>query len=131
MNRRSLLAAAPAILAAGVGVTGIAAAPPSRDAELIATCAEHIVNLKTYNRDGGYLECADDPLWQAYERTLDAIDCAETHTVEGMLAKARAAKAEALQLDGSDNWQNGTAARWAGDLLCALLAGDVDLAGRA
>jgi hypothetical protein len=73
VNRRGLLAA---IAAAGVVPTAAivaTSADPNPDAELIRTCAEHIENWTTYNREGGVLECDVDPLRHAYERTMLAI----------------------------------------------------------
>ena len=95
------------------------------DAELIAVCAEHVINHATYNLDGGRRELDGDPLWAAYERTRDAITEAVPRTLDGMLAKARAAKAEATQPDGTENPENCPAARWAWDLVNDLLAGSV------
>jgi len=92
----------------------IAASP---DAELIRLCAEHIANMAAYNADGGNLEPEDDPLWHAYERTREAISAARPQTVEGMLAKAQAAEAEARTPDGGENPENCPAADWAWDLM--------------
>ncbi len=93
------------------------------DAGLVAVCAEHAINHAAYNRDGGRRELDDDPLWAAYARTRDAITDAVPHTLAGMLAKARAAKAEATHPDGTENPDNCPAARWAWDLVNDLLAG--------
>ena len=125
MNRRNLL----------TGVAGAVALPvagnpaqssASADADLIRICAEHVDNMAAYNRDGGKLPMDEpDPLWDAYERTRDAISAAKPRTLEGMLAKARAAKAEAtpLHADDEENPAGSPAERWAWDLVNDLLAG--------
>lgn len=125
-SRRGVLASAAGLLALG-GATAAAPAVASGpdaalDAELIATCAEHAVNVAAYNRAGGAAEeSGDDPLWLAYERTRDAISAAEPRTLEGALAKALAAKAEARRSDGSEDPADGPAAAWAWDVLGDLL----------
>lgn len=121
LNRRGLASAGAALLALAGGGAVAKAAMPNPDAALIQACAEHIVNLNTYNRDGGYLECEDDPLWAAYVRTRDAVACAEPQTLEGMTAKAHAAKAEAQCPGGVECPGNGPAARWAWHLVNDLL----------
>jgi len=95
--------------------------PGNPDAELIRICAQHIVNLRAYNTSGSHLEAERDPLWRAYESTRDAITEAEPQTLGGMLAKARAAKAEAKMLDGSEMPEGCPAATWAWDLVSDLL----------
>jgi len=95
--------------------------PGDPDAELIRTCAQHIVNLRAYNSRGGRLEAKDDPLWHIYKKTMDAITAAEPQTIEGMLAKARAAKAEAKVLDGGEMPEGCVAGTWAWDLVNDLL----------
>ncbi len=102
---------------------------PHPDAALIAACAEHAANLAAYNRDGGKLNLDDDPLWAAYERTRDAISDAVQHTLDGMLAKAWAAKAEATHPDGTENPENCPAATWAWDLVNDLLRGTAQVSG--
>ncbi|MDJ0391358.1 hypothetical protein QMO56_24940 [Roseomonas sp. E05] len=97
---------------------GAAAGP---DAELIRLCAEHIANIEAYNVDVGDLDPEDDPLWHAYERTREAISEAQPRTIEGMLAKAQAAKAEARRPDGSEKPTDGPAAEWAWDLMHDLI----------
>jgi hypothetical protein len=91
------------------------------DAELIALCAQHIINRNTYNDEGGYLEPEEDPLWEAYCQTHDAIGSAHPQTIEGALAKARAAKAEALRQDGTELPEDGPAGRWAWQVVDDLL----------
>ena len=121
-TRRTFLAGTAGLTAASIplaaGATVQAVHP---DAELIRLCAQHIVNLEAFNQDGGDLEPEDDPLAVAYVSTLEAICAAKVHTVDGMIAKARAAKAEARQLDGTDGPSNTPAAAWAWDILNDLL----------
>ena len=52
-----------------------------------------------------------------------ALLAAAPSTLAGMLAKARAAKAEALDLGGRDNPEGTPGQRWAWDLMNDLLAG--------
>ena len=106
--------------------------PPARkylpghpDAELIRLCAQHVVNMDAYNHDAGDLDAEDCPLWLAYASTRDAISNARPQTMDGFLAKARAAKAEARTPGGEENPENCPAARWAWDLVNDLLAGSV------
>jgi hypothetical protein len=96
---------------------------PSPDAELIRLCADHIANRHAYNTSGNDLEADDDPLWHAYVRTRDAIHDAEPATIAGVIAKARAAKAESVgAFPGSAENPRGTpAADWAWDLVNDLL----------
>jgi hypothetical protein len=67
------------------------------------------------------LEADDNPLWHAYERTREAIIDAEPQTVAGMVAKARAAKVEALQPDGQEVPADCVAATWAWDIVNDLI----------
>ncbi|HVE22832.1 MAG TPA: hypothetical protein VNC39_12730 [Acidocella sp.] len=91
------------------------------DAALIALCAEHIANFHAYNDQASPdSKFEKDPLWHAYERTRDAICDAEPQTFAGMLAKARAAKVEATDLDGVVR-PDGYSAAWAWDLLNDLI----------
>ncbi|HEY8612362.1 MAG TPA: hypothetical protein VIL69_13850 [Roseomonas sp.] len=94
---------------------------PNRDAELIRICAEHNANREAYCAYGGHLEQEDDPLWLAYERTRDAIAAAVPVTLAGMVAKARAAKAEAQNTDGTENPRDCPAGDWAWQLVSDLL----------
>ena len=128
-SRRRLLAGSG--LAAGLAALALpAAAAPMfitghPDAELIRLCAEHVANLEAYNRDGGTLPMDQpDPLWDAYARTRDAIDGIKPRTRAGMMAKARAARAEAAHDDDALAAMPGE--RWAWDLLNDLLAGSAE-----
>lgn len=136
-RRRALLAGAGALV---IGATAPAAASATTvdaellalvagaspgtanpDAELIRLCAEHPALLDAYNRDGGYVDCEVDPLWHAYSRSRDAIGAAQPRTLAGMLAKARAAKAEAALPGGREQPECTPAERWAWDLVNDLL----------
>ena len=125
MNRRTLLtgvAGAAALPLAGV----TAQAASGVDADLTRVCAEHVVNINAHNRDGGLLPMDEpDPLWTAYARTRDAISAAKPQTLAGMVAKARAAKAEAAPLQAGDeeNPEGTPAEQWVWQLVNDLLAG--------
>ena len=60
-------------------------------------------------------------LWQAYARSRDAIRDAEPQTMDGLVAKARAAKAEARIGNGFDKPEGTPAEYWAWDLVNDLL----------
>ncbi|MBE9604274.1 hypothetical protein IAI18_05315 [Acetobacteraceae bacterium H6797] len=96
------------------------------DADIIMLCAEHAAVRERYNTEGGHIDCQDDPLWHEYERTLDAVSAARPRTLEGVLAKARAAKSEVTVFEGVELWDNTVAGRWAIDVVHDLLrlAGD-------
>jgi hypothetical protein len=88
------------------------------DAALIRTCARHIVNLNTYNASPGLTEYDKDPLWRDYEKTRDAISRAQPKTIEGVLAVARAAVAEA---GGKEPCHHGMDEQWAYSVMKSLL----------
>jgi hypothetical protein len=127
-SRRRLLAGSGigAILA-GIGAPAAAATPtvPHPDADLIATCAEHVVNREAYNASGGELDLDDDPLWLAYARSRDAISDARPQTMEGLRAKAMAAKAEAIEPDGRELIGGGPHEYWAWDIVNDLASGRI------
>ncbi len=124
-GRRRVLAGAAAAVLGGTLASCIPLPAPTAeaepDAELIALCARHIANMNTYNRDGGYLELEDDPLWHAYEQTMIAISDAKPQTIRGVLAKAHAAKAEGTGLGGSEDFENCPAVRWGWDVVNDLI----------
>lgn len=91
------------------------------DADLVRLCAEHVVNLRAYNSDRSDLDEDQNPLWRAYEATRDAIDAARPQSLVGMVAKAHAAKVEALEVDGAERPAHCPAADWAWDLVGDLL----------
>ena len=120
IGRRKLLGSTAATVA--LAPVAIPAAHP--DAALIRLSAEHIANTAVYNAHGGMgpLE-APDPLWDAYESTRDAIHNTRPTTLAGIVAKARAAKADAALADGGEN-PDGTAGQvWAWQLVCDLVDG--------
>jgi hypothetical protein len=124
-TRRRLCGGSAALLAiAGLlPMTAAAEAPNSHpDAELIRICAEHPINMQNYN-DLGDMRDDNDALWAAYERTRNAISAAEPQTMEGILAKARAAKAEAVDGDGDgeESWGGSMGEPWAFDIVNDLL----------
>jgi hypothetical protein len=88
------------------------------DAALIALCAEHIVNRATFN--SGIEPNGDGPYWDAYCRTYNAICEAKPQTILGVLAKARAAKDEAQEPDGTEE-PHGVPNEWAWDLVNDLI----------
>ena len=106
-------------------LAGAPAAPPAPwvnpDADLVRLCDQHILNLHAYNTATNDLDPEDDPLWTAYERTRDAIDATQSQTLFGVLAKARAAKAEARNRDGTETPEGCPAAGWAWDIVNDLM----------
>lgn len=120
-RRRCLATPTPAAPPARPDARGANGATASPDARLIAACAEHAVNRDAFNRDDGTLDPGDGPLWAAYDRTRTAISEAEPQTLEGVLAKARIAKAEALNPDGSESIEGSVAAQWSWDVVNDLL----------
>jgi hypothetical protein len=108
-----LLAGAAAATGTVYACTDLVPTAPreSKDADLIRLCAEHITNRNRYEAEGGILEMDDDPLWWAYSRTYDAINGAVPETHEGILAKARVAKAEAKEPDGTERPEMGPGCR--------------------
>ena len=98
------------------------------DAELIRICAEHVVNLDAYNRDGGLTGIDDpDPRWDAYVRTRDAITDARPRTWAGLQAIGRAARAEALvsRTDGTESPEGTPAEDWAWLLVKTVEGGSI------
>lgn len=129
-GRRAVLALGGAFSALGVtagGAASVACATGNPDAELIATCRQHVANLRAFTvRDD--LGAEDDPFWAAYNDTKDVIRAAKPQTLAGMVAKAQAAKMEAATtLDGDEDYSSCPAGDWAWDLVNDLLR----LSGRA
>lgn len=122
-RRRAMLAGTAALIAsAPFAAPALAASGDSGpDADLIRLCAEHIANWHAYNTSDSDLEAEDDPLWHAYWRTHIAIDDARPQSIDGILAKARAAKTEAHRPDGTEERDGGQGAVWAWDLVNDLL----------
>jgi hypothetical protein len=99
-------------LAALAGLVTPAIAEANPDADLIHLCDAHAALMDAVNndpRDGD-----EDPNWPPYERSLRAISTAKPTTMEGVRAKALAAKAEARRPDGTEEGL-GRAERPAGD----------------
>ncbi len=135
-SRRSVLAAlSGAALAGGALVLAMPTEAPATivtmtkggpDADLIALCAQHIVNLRAFN-DSPAMDTIgydyDDPLWDAYEATRDAISDAKPQTFAGLVAVAQAAMAEAGpdRQDPDDRLFHGMDEQWSWNLLCDLL----------
>lgn len=122
-TRRCLFGAAAAIVAGltatGAGVTSRAAANP--DADLVALCAQHIANQIAYNASAFEEDTPeDDALWEEYSRTRDLVSAAVPKTLEGVLAKARAAKADAADINGDDT-QGAMGGMWAWDIVNDLV----------
>ena len=91
------------------------------DGELIALCERHAIKRDNYNRSGGKLAYEKDPLWSAYVATCDAIAAARPKTLAGVVAKARAAKAEAVGADGEEDPHATIGMHWAWDLVNDLI----------
>jgi hypothetical protein len=89
------------------------------DADLIRLCEAHPAIIRRAEEDSTYED--DCPLWLAYERSRDAIGAAVPVTLAGMVAKARAAKAEARNSNGTESPSNCPAENWAWDLVNDLL----------
>lgn len=89
---------------------------PDPDAALIALCTEHMENWHAVTRHTtGNLE--DCPHGLAYIRTLELVTEARAQTFAGMMAKAAAAKLEARNRDGTEDWEGTIAGRWGWDLI--------------
>ena len=90
------------------------------DAALIALCEQHSINREALNNGTKTLD-DNEPEWLAYRASLDGISAAKPLTMGGLLAKARAAKAEALNLDGTDSFDLFPVCDWTWDLANDLL----------
>ena len=69
-------------------------------------------------------EAEDDPgdaLWAAYSLTRDFITESKPQTLAGVLAKARAARHEAVDRDGDECWPGSMGEAWAFDIVNDLL----------
>jgi hypothetical protein len=128
-DRRRLLAGLAALggipsaaVMPSAALAGPLAPPPplSPDAELIALCGHHAGLIAAFNAceaDSG----PENPEWVAYEASMDAISDAKPLTLTGVQAKALAAKAEALNPDGSEHPDGSIAAHWAWDIVNDML----------
>ena len=115
-SRRAILGGGTALATLGTAA-GIAMSCP--DADLIALCAGHAEKVRAVQEDAGEIGTA--PAWDAYFASVDAIGAARPTTMAGMLAKMRAAKVEAMQVDGSECPENTPAAGWAWQVADILL----------
>ncbi|WP_043838366.1 hypothetical protein [Muricoccus aerilatus] len=106
---------------AAVAVTPAAATiAPSPDADLIRICEAHPAILKALDKHGSGED--DCPFWLAYVRSRDAIHTAVPMTLAGMIAKARAAKAEAFNSESGTEIPHGTPGEtWGWDIVNDLL----------
>lgn len=118
-SRRAMLLGAAVLPGAAFAAPLVPPQPPNPDAELIALCARHPALIDAVNASP--LDIADCPTWQAYLVSRDAIHDARPVTLAGMRAKALAAKAEALNPDGSEVPEHTAAAHWSWDLVNDLL----------
>jgi hypothetical protein len=130
-GRRGILAAGAAVLAAPVAggapfPTGSADAGPTlpaalaarlarpetgacicmreADTRLVRAGAAYIEATKAYDRDGGRLECKDDPLWWAVESAEAALTELSPQTWADVRALAEVARYKAIMPDGSMDW---------------------------
>ena len=91
------------------------------DAELIRMCDAHAAKIDAAN---ALVEDDDDqPDQVAYDRSYEFICNTKATTVAGVIAKARAAKAEAVRarISGEECWEGGPAETWAQDIANELL----------
>ena len=86
--------------------------PSDGDAELIRVCDAHAAKIDAVNN--GDEKSDNSPAWQAYSASVDFINVTKATALAGLLAKARAAKAEAVTYDssGEEHWQNCPAENW-------------------
>jgi len=107
-TRRGALAAlgwtATAALSGAVLSHGLADAAeaftPSPDADLIRACGEYVATLDAITASDGVPD--DDPLWAALDRPCDVIVGTKATTLEGLIAKAKAAKCQAMTARGGE-----------------------------
>ena len=120
LSRRILFSSTTAAAVVASVPAAIAADHP--DAELIRICEGHSALIRAANNDPG--DDYDGPVWEAFDRSRDAISAFRPKTIEGMVAKARAAKAEAQLPDGSEMENGGgfPAEGWAWNLVNDLIA---------
>jgi hypothetical protein len=89
------------------------------DADLLQACADHTVAWR------GYCAAPDDvstdPFYEAINRARDKIDAAPPQTFVGLVAKVQAAKLEATQPDGGQEWGDGFVATWVPQIIDDLL----------
>jgi hypothetical protein len=87
------------------------------DADLIQACLDYPAATKAYNKQPH----DEGPAWAAYENARDAISDGIPMTLDGMLAKAEAAKFDAMCPDGTERPEGGMASTWSWQLVSDLL----------
>jgi hypothetical protein len=97
-----------------------AIAAVNADADLIRICDAHAALMDAVNNDPR--DSDEDPNWPAYEQSFRAISATQPKTLEGMMAKARAAKAEARRPNGTEEPAGSMGEVWAWDLVNDLIA---------
>lgn len=121
-TRRVMLLGAAVLPGAAIAAPLASFLPPGAgpDTELIAICNRHPAVIAAFNaceQDSG----PDNPEWVAYKASMDAISDAQPQTLAGLQAKALAAKAEAMNPDGSEHPDGSIAAHWAWDIANDML----------
>lgn len=122
-GRRTLVGGAALALTGALSAVGITAGAAASvadlainpDADMIALSRLHVANLQAYNNS-----CAEDeasPLHAAYLASYNRLQTMRPETMEGWIAKAHSAKAEARQPDGQEDPDGTVAAAWAWELL--------------
>ena len=90
----------------------------SADHDLIQLCTHHIANCQAL--EACPLDPDESSHWAAYLSSNDAISHARPTSLAGLVAKARAAKREALQ-NGREDITNGSALVWGWHLVNDLI----------
>jgi hypothetical protein len=100
---------------------GAAAAGDHPDAEFIRFCAGHQSKLKAFEAD--QRDSDESPFWPPYNHSLRVINEVEPKTIEGLVAKAYAAKVEAYNhgRDGQEDPEGTHAEGWAWNLINDLI----------
>jgi hypothetical protein len=83
--------------------------------------AEHIAVFRAYNASYEGDPADNDRLGLEYGRTVNAISEAKPQSLAGVLAKARAAKAQAQHPNGREDPSAGMGQDWAWDIVNDLL----------
>ena len=79
---------------------------------LVEACAQYLTAFEAYNREGGHVECYEDPLYHkmiAIEKQIDGI---EARSFSGVAALARVALYFSGAPYGSEGFSNGPTAYW-------------------
>lgn len=91
------------------------------DADLIRICDGHAALMDAVNLSDDEDDTYYGPVWDAYRHSAQTISASEPRTVAGMLAIARAAKAEAHVPNQKECGDDGYAAAWSWIVLNGLL----------